>query len=163
MSSGSAGISLTVPCYGVGPLWTGACSCDCRRVYNYIHNGFVHIDKCTASQFQDTGTCPLAPTSSMSPGRKPSPWRWRSLWNTKESPTRYNQSRSPFLWISFLFLYKHVFNRFTHEKVQGCDQSTETPHHLQNTACLSKNGNLWNQSLSQWPQWLLIYTSCRIN
>lgn len=49
-----------------------------------------------------------------------------------------------FFFYGLLFLYKHIFNRFTHEKrVQDCEQSERAPHRLENTACLgAKNGNV---------------------
>lgn len=142
----------------------------CRAVFhNNIHKIFhAHPQMYTwggkietVLQLQDTGICPpSSPPPSWAPGNK------------KESPTRYEQSRFSIsidffsFFCSSIFLYKHVFNRFTHEKrVQDCGQSKRAPHRLENTACLGaqKMATYENQSLSWWLQWSLIYTSCKIN
>lgn len=170
----------TVSCYDVGPLSglgsvpvpysMSKCFClqggfsqqhpqdfSCTSTNVHLRGGKIE----TVLQLQDTGICPpSSPPPSWAPGNK------------KESPTRYEQSRFSIsidffsFFCSSIFLYKHVFNRFTHEKrVQDCGQSKRAPHRLENTACLGaqKMATYENQSLSWWLQWSLIYTSCKIN
>lgn len=87
--------------------------------------------------------------------------------NTKESPTRYDWSRSPSLWIRFFsssIFIQTRFNRFTHggEKC-GTVNDQKSPRRLQNTVCSGAEMATYEINHCQWLQWLLIYTLCQIN
>lgn len=141
-----------------------------RALYNngcVVHSIFMHIHKCTNS-ITASGHSKIPPHPPLNkPWMQTSPLDMMVPWNKKESPTGYNRDTTnhilPFCVIIF-FLYKHVFNIFTHEK--KCRIVAKTKSFLSaKKYCLSwsKNGNVGSQSLSQWLQWSLIYTLCQIN
>lgn len=156
----------TVSCYGgVGPLWTGVCSCarqyvkvllSAGRGYNNIHKIFMHIHKCTlggggggnsitASGHRNLSPPPHEPLDVNPPPHLPRDDGALKQEGITDKIRAITLSISiDFFFYGLLFLYKHIFNRFTHEKrVQDCEQSERAPHRLENTACLgAKNGNV---------------------
>lgn len=127
----------------------------------------------TVLQLQDTEIWPLFcffkspshPSPPPPPGRKPleiSKALKKEGITNKIQPITFSTSMD-FSSISF-FIQTHCQQIYTWKRVQDCDQSKKRSSSPRKY-CLSrsKNGEIWNQSLSQWLQWLLIYTSCWIN
>lgn len=119
----------------------------CRATNNDrydVHNISMHIHKCTDS---------AAAWGRWSPPHLVLLLEPRLYLNTKESPTRYDWSRSPSLWIRFFFFFYFYTNTFQQiytwrGEVRDCERSKISSSPPKYCLLWSRNGNVWNQSLS---------------